>query len=99
MNGPDPRALVPDRRAPRPAGADDAHSMDAHRWWVAEALTRALRAGELDLPLPGAGGTPERWRALGALAERDLSLARLAEGHALVSAPLTRGYRVERPSV
>lgn len=34
------------------------------------------------LPLPGSGATLRRWRALTGLGERDLPLARLAEGHA-----------------
>ena len=37
--------------------------------------------GRLDLPLPGSGRTRERWAVLASLAEEDLSLARLAEGH------------------
>ncbi len=40
-----------------------------------------MRSGRLDLPLPGSGRTRERWAALADLAEEDLSLARLAEGH------------------
>ncbi|GHC85042.1 acyl-CoA dehydrogenase [Nocardiopsis terrae] len=76
MNGATSRVPAADRRAPRPGGADDAH--DA---WVADELTRAVGAGELDLPFPGGGDTRNRWRALRDLAERDLSLARLAEGH------------------
>ncbi|WP_017580986.1 acyl-CoA dehydrogenase family protein [Nocardiopsis valliformis] len=55
--------------------------MHGHGARVAEELTRAVEAGELDLPLPGAGNTRERWRCFRDLAERDLSLARLAEGH------------------
>jgi hypothetical protein len=47
-----------------------------------EAFVRAVESGRLDLPLPGSGHTRERWAALAALAEEDLSLARLAEGHA-----------------
>ena len=43
---------------------------------------RAVESGRLDLPLPGSGRTRERWTALAALAEEDLSLARLGEGHA-----------------
>jgi len=39
-------------------------------------------AGGLDLPLPGAGRTVDRWLALAELAADDLSLARLAEAHA-----------------
>src|SRR6201999_1767513 len=35
-----------------------------------------------DVPLPGSGFTRERWAAFADLAEEDLSLARLGEGHA-----------------
>src|SRR6185437_7346885 len=38
--------------------------------------------GRLLLPLPGSGRTADRWRAFAELGDRDLSLARLAEGHA-----------------
>jgi hypothetical protein len=48
---------------------------------VGAELRRMLTAGELDLPLPGAGRTGDRWAALSAWGARDLSLARLAEGH------------------
>jgi alkylation response protein AidB-like acyl-CoA dehydrogenase len=48
---------------------------------VAAQLRRMLRAGELDLPVPGAGHTAPRWAALADWGGRDLSLARLAEGH------------------
>ena len=47
---------------------------------TAAAFAYAVRSGRLDLPLPGSGWTRERWAALAALAEEDLSLARLAEG-------------------
>ena len=40
----------------------------------------ASKCGAL-LPKPGSGGTPARFAALAAWAARDLSLARLAEGH------------------
>jgi hypothetical protein len=53
----------------------------AHRP-TAEAFVQAVESGRLDLPLPGSGRTRERWAAFAALAEEDLSLARLAEGHA-----------------
>jgi alkylation response protein AidB-like acyl-CoA dehydrogenase len=43
---------------------------------------RALLDEGWSIPLPGAGATLARWRALAAVAERDLPLARLAEGHA-----------------
>lgn len=48
------------------------------------AIERARSAlPELDrLPLPGGGRTLDRWAALAALGREDLSVARLAEGHA-----------------
>ena len=49
---------------------------------VAAAFSAAVRSGRLDLPLPGRGQTMERWAAFASLAEEDLSLARLGEGHA-----------------
>jgi alkylation response protein AidB-like acyl-CoA dehydrogenase len=49
---------------------------------TAAAFTTAVESGRLDLPLPGAGATWERWAAFADLAEEDLSLARLGEGHA-----------------
>ena len=48
---------------------------------TAAAFAGAVDSGRLDLPFPGGGQTRERWAALAALAEQDLSLARLAEGH------------------
>jgi alkylation response protein AidB-like acyl-CoA dehydrogenase len=49
---------------------------------AAELFAAAVGSGRLNLPLPGAGRTRERWATLGLLAEQDLSLARLGEGHA-----------------
>jgi hypothetical protein len=49
---------------------------------VASAFADAVESGRLDLPLPGGGRTRERWAVLAGLAGEDLSLARLAEGHA-----------------
>jgi alkylation response protein AidB-like acyl-CoA dehydrogenase len=49
---------------------------------TARAFTAAVQSGRLDLPLPGHGRTRVRWAALSGIAESDLSLARLAEGHA-----------------
>jgi alkylation response protein AidB-like acyl-CoA dehydrogenase len=49
---------------------------------VARAFIAAVESGRLDLPLPGSGGTWERWTGLADLAAEDLSLARLGEGHA-----------------
>lgn len=47
-----------------------------------EAELRALLdAGELNIPLPGDGATAWRWAALAGWGRRDLTLARLAEGH------------------
>jgi alkylation response protein AidB-like acyl-CoA dehydrogenase len=49
---------------------------------AAAAFADAVESGRLDLPLPGGGRTHERWAVLADLAGGDLSLARLAEGHA-----------------
>jgi alkylation response protein AidB-like acyl-CoA dehydrogenase len=56
--------------------------LQGHAQWVAAEFARRASAGQLDLPLPGRGRTNDRWKALAALAAEDLSLARLAEGHA-----------------
>src|ERR1700678_54079 len=49
---------------------------------AARAFMAAAESGRLDLPLPGHGATRDRWAAFSGLAEEDLSLARLGEGHA-----------------
>jgi alkylation response protein AidB-like acyl-CoA dehydrogenase len=49
---------------------------------AARAFAGAVESGRLDLPLPGSGRTRERWAAFADLAGEDLSLVRLAEGHA-----------------
>jgi alkylation response protein AidB-like acyl-CoA dehydrogenase len=49
---------------------------------TAQAFVSAVESGRLDVPLPGSGSTRERWAAFTDLAEEDLSLARLGEGHA-----------------
>jgi hypothetical protein len=49
---------------------------------TAHAFADAVESGRLDLPRPGHGRTRVRWAALAALAETDLSLVRLGEGHA-----------------
>ncbi|HET9169985.1 MAG TPA: hypothetical protein VFN97_11125 [Actinospica sp.] len=49
---------------------------------VAERLATLVRRGTLDLAPPGGGRTRGRWARLAAIAEEDLALARLAEGHA-----------------
>ena len=48
----------------------------------ATAFAAVVDSGRLNLPLPGSGATRERWAAFADLAGEDLSLARLAEGHA-----------------
>lgn len=71
--------LLPDQPAARKSmGAERADGPDGS---VGGQLRRMLRAGELVLPLPGSGGTARRWAALAGWGGRDLSLARLAEGH------------------
>jgi hypothetical protein len=62
-----------------PAGSCSA---DAAWRRTAQAFVTAVESGRLDLPLPGSGSTRERWAAFADLAEEDLSLARLGEGHA-----------------
>lgn len=47
----------------------------------AACLRELIHQGLDQLPLPGSGLTLERWRALAAVAEHDLSLAKLYEGH------------------
>lgn len=49
---------------------------------TARAFAAAVESGRLDVPLPGSGATWQRWAAFADLAEEDLSLARLGEGHA-----------------
>ncbi len=48
---------------------------------TAAAFTAAVESGLLNLPRPGSGRTSERWAVLADLAEEELSVARLAEGH------------------
>lgn len=48
---------------------------------IAQDLDQLIADGADRLPLPGSGRTLQRWRALAAVAERDLSLAKLFEGH------------------
>ncbi len=47
----------------------------------AAGLRDLVRQGLDQLPLPGSGHTLARWRALAAVGEHDLSLAKLYEGH------------------
>ncbi|MEO5877149.1 MAG: acyl-CoA dehydrogenase family protein [Streptosporangiaceae bacterium] len=59
------------------------------RLQVESEFVAAVESGCLDLPWPGSGRTRQRWEALSSLAQRDLSLARLSEGHADALAILT----------
>ncbi|MCU4185462.1 acyl-CoA/acyl-ACP dehydrogenase [Acidiferrimicrobium sp. IK] len=65
---------------------------DAPPWSPAQ---RVLAAG--GLPLPGGGATAERLRALAAAGAEDLSVARLAEGHADAVAILAEAGREAQP--
>jgi alkylation response protein AidB-like acyl-CoA dehydrogenase len=56
--------------------------MGCQKHSVGAAFASAVEAGRLDLPLPGGGRTAGRWAAFADLGAQDLSLARLAEGHA-----------------
>jgi alkylation response protein AidB-like acyl-CoA dehydrogenase len=65
---------------------------------VVGAELRSLHAaGELDLPLPGGERTAARWAALAKFGRRDLTLARLAEGHADAVAILAEAGRSPAP--
>src|SRR5580658_10141348 len=48
---------------------------------LGEMLKQMVDAGYDRLPLPGSGRTLTRWRALAAVAARDLGLVKLFEGH------------------
>jgi hypothetical protein len=82
---------VNDHREPRdyggPGRRDGEHGVAS---WerTARAFVAAVESGRLDLPLPGSGATGDRWAALADLGGEDLSLARLAEGHADATAIL-----------
>ncbi len=65
---------------------------------VAAAFAREVEAGRLNLPLPGGGRTRQRWAVLSQLAEEDLALARLAEGHADALAILAELGALTEPS-
>jgi alkylation response protein AidB-like acyl-CoA dehydrogenase len=64
---------------------------------VAAAFAVAVKSGRLDLPLPGRGRTRQRWAVLAELAEEDLALGRLAEGHADALAILAELGLLARP--
>lgn len=64
---------------------------------VADAVRDLVGTGQLDLPLPAAGRTADRWSALAALGRCDLTLARIAEGHTDALAILAEAGRPARP--
>ena len=66
----------------RAGGRRDGDGASAAWQRTSVAFVSAVESGRLDLPLPGSGATRQRWAAFGDLAEEDLSLARLGEGHA-----------------
>ncbi|WP_243789353.1 acyl-CoA dehydrogenase [Saccharopolyspora gloriosae] len=61
------------------------------------ALRRLVEAGALDFPFPGEGDTRRRWSLLAAHGRRDLSLARLVEGHTDAAAILHEAGRKPVP--
>jgi alkylation response protein AidB-like acyl-CoA dehydrogenase len=64
-------------------GSDDGGGGRPTAWRrTALAFAAAVESGRLNLPLPGSGATRERLAAFADLADEDLSLARLGEGHA-----------------
>ncbi|MFF5899589.1 acyl-CoA dehydrogenase [Streptomyces argenteolus] len=78
------RRLVVPEAPPLPGEADafSARALRAETSARFRAVVADLDAGRLDIPLPGKGRTPERFAALQSVAEDDLCLARLVEGHA-----------------
>lgn len=67
------------------AAAPAGFTPHAARQETAQAFSRlvaSLAAGDPEFPLPGSGRTGDRFAALCSIAEQDLCLARLAEGHA-----------------
>jgi alkylation response protein AidB-like acyl-CoA dehydrogenase len=64
---------------------------------VARELRRLVDDGSLEVPDPGLGRTVERWAALALLGCRDLTLARLGEGHLDAISILHQAGRTEVP--
>ncbi len=57
---------------------------------VGAVFAALIASGRLDLPLPAAGATAARWRALADLAAFDVTLARLAQAHTSAAAILMK---------
>lgn len=70
------------RRAPAAALGGLPGGPDGMGHVIGTAFAAEVELGRLDLPLPGGGRTWDRWAAFAKLAGQDLSLARVAEGHA-----------------
>ena len=68
-------------RAPGDLDAETVDDAAEQRRATAARFANLVETGRLDLPFPGEGRTRERWAALTSLAEQNLALARLAEGH------------------
>lgn len=64
---------------------------------IAGRLRDLAKAGDLELPNPGAGRTVERWLALADFGRTDLTLARLAEGHTDATSILRQAGREPVP--
>lgn len=68
--------------AERVTGFLNGQPPDDGDWMAALLAADGLEGGNLgDLPLPGGGLTLQRWQVLAAVAQFDLSLAKLYEGH------------------
>ncbi|MEV6415032.1 acyl-CoA dehydrogenase family protein [Kribbella sp. NPDC051718] len=64
---------------------------------VARELRQLVADGSIEVPDPGAGRTIERWATLALLGRRDLTLARLGEGHLDAVSILHQAGRAEIP--
>jgi hypothetical protein len=90
-------ARPPDPSVDASGGPPGAAEAEETRDSVAAQLRRMLTVGELDLPVPAGGATAGRWAALAGWGRRDLSLARLAEGHVDAVAVLAEAGRAPVP--
>jgi hypothetical protein len=71
-----------DRTDNRRPGGEEGEEGQAAWQRSATAFAATVESGRLNLMQPGSSATRERWAAFADLAGEDLSLARLAEGHA-----------------
>ncbi|MFJ6752089.1 acyl-CoA dehydrogenase [Streptomyces sp. NPDC091266] len=80
---------VSTRLSAEPAGPEDLDENSGPRPGAAQqeiaqefaSVAADISSGALEFPLPGSGRTSQRFAALRAIAQRDLCLARLVEGH------------------